>query len=77
LKTIDWVGPTQAIEMYKKEAKITLILCLEGYFLGNSKASISSQLIPLYLLGSNSILMAEKAQEERLDSLPGKLPQKV
>ena len=26
------VGPTQAIELYKKEAKITLVLGLEAYF---------------------------------------------
>ena len=45
--------------------------------LGNSKAYISGQVIPLYLLGSDSNLMAEQAQEERLDSLSGKLPQKA
>ena len=45
--------------------------------LGNSNGYVSGQGIPLYLLGSDSNLMAEQAQEDRLDSLSGKLPQKA
>jgi hypothetical protein len=30
--SVGGVGPTQAIELYKKEAKITLVLGLEAYF---------------------------------------------
>ena len=45
--------------------------------LSNSKAYISRQVIPLYLLGSDSNLMAEKTQQDRLDSLSGKLPHKA
>lgn len=31
-RDVGGVGPTQAIDLYKKEAKITLVLGLEAYF---------------------------------------------